>query len=64
MKSLNIAVALASVYAAPIVISTAAVASQNDALIGIEPETLISQYCLPRDRNSIMPGLSCHPTYD
>jgi len=58
MKSLNTVVALASFYA-PIVVSTAAVASQNDALIGIEPEALISQYCVPRGDNLFAPKLYC-----
>jgi len=60
MKSLNTAVALASIYAAPILVSTAAIASQNDVLIGIDPDTLISKYCVPRDDNPVVPKLYCH----
>jgi hypothetical protein len=60
MKRLNTAVALASAYAAPIFVSTAAIASQNDALFGIESDSLISQYCVPRDDNPLVPRLYCY----
>jgi hypothetical protein len=59
MKSLNTAMALASIYTAPIFASTAAIVSQTDVLIGIEPDTLISQYCIPRDDNPVVPRLYC-----
>ena len=61
MKSFNTALALASLYTAPIFAATvtAAVASQNNALIGTESDILISQYCDLRDDNAFVSRIYC-----
>jgi hypothetical protein len=59
MKSLNTVLALASLYTAPTFTSTAVVVSQNNALIGGQSDILMSQYCIPRDDNPLVPRTYC-----